>query len=361
MKNANIKDVIKGMNQFHKIKIRVKKMKDGRLSVFLDTHRHNAHHYEFLKLYLYQTGFSAHNDNTLRLVARLRDDREALLQESETGIPTRREDVSFIRFARAVISEKNESTAEQYTCGLTFWIKTHGERLTIRQIDRYHVDKFLSRMKADRLSQATRFHYFFAVKYILKQAVKDRIIQYNPADDFSVSQGRSVREFLSMDEVRQLVDLNTGDPVRDAFLFSCYTGLRYSDIIALTWNQIRDNHLAIKQQKTGEYLRSPLTEPALAILDSLRTTCNMTGKVFKLPSYKRLREHLKKLMDAAGIDRNITFHCARHTFATLCLTYGMDLYTVSKLLGHTDIGTTQLYAKIVDSKKEEEVRKFPKI
>lgn len=86
-----------------------------------------------------------------------------------------------------------------------------------------------------------------------------------------------------------------------------------------------------------------------------------TEPIFKLPTKKALNKSVKIWADEADIAKNISFHTARHTFATMMLTFGVDLYTTSKLLGHTNITTTQIYAKIVDKKKDEAINLVDKI
>jgi integrase len=148
--------------------------------------------------------------------------------------------------------------------------------------------------------------------------------------------------------------------VKDAFIFSCFTGLRYSDILNLKWQNIINNKIEFRQQKTGgvEYL--PLSQTAKKILET-KLPYRKDEFVFHLPQKPVIWEHIKNWVKKAEINKRVSFHTARHTFATLSLTMGTDLYTVSKLLGHKSISTTQVYAKIVDAKKVEAINKLPKL
>lgn len=146
------------------------------------------------------------------------------------------------------------------------------------------------------------------------------------------------------------------DDIGKAYLFACFSGLRISDIRALRWKNIivEDGQFfaMLFMQKTGKELKIPLPDKAMEII-SIRG--NDEDKVFFLPSNPTVEDNLKKWAEAAGINKHLTFHTARHTYATLLLTLGADLYTVSKMLGHTNVATTQIYAKVVDKKKVDAV------
>ncbi len=167
----------------------------------------------------------------------------------------------------------------------------------------------------------------------------------------------SVRSYMTIEEVRALIATPVQDGrVKNAYLFSCFCGLRISDIVGLKWkNVFVDNgqyRLAVAMQKTKEPIYLPLSNEALKWMPE-REDKAADDHVFSLPS-----EHQpvsQAVSRAAGITKRFTFHTARHTFATMMLTLGADLYTVSKLLGHTSVRMTQVYAKIINQKKDEAV------
>ena len=166
------------------------------------------------------------------------------------------------------------------------------------------------------------------------------------------------RSFLTLEELRLLQGHPYGpEKVRQAFFFSCFTGLRWSDIKSLTWENIKKDGdswaIAKRTIKTGEWVFNPLNDEAKSFLPSEADSVN--GLVFDLPTASAANADLKRWAKVAGIEKKVSFHTARHTFATLMLTLGADLYTTSKLLGHTNIATTQIYAKIVDEKKAKAV------
>lgn len=139
----------------------------------------------------------------------------------------------------------------------------------------------------------------------------------------------------------------------------CFCGLRISDVKALTWGDVEKDgehwKLKIRQQKTQAPLYLPLSEQAKKFIPERGEATDDDLVFANLPCEQSMNRHLKDWAKAAGIKKKVTLHTARHTFATLTLTKGGDIYTVSKLLGHADIQTTQVYAKIVDKKKVEAV------
>ena len=170
---------------------------------------------------------------------------------------------------------------------------------------------------------------------------------------------KQTRDFLTIDELKLLVDTKcSNDEIKKAYLFSCFCGLRWSDIKSLVWNEVIKNgeqyQVRLVMKKTQELIYIPLSEEALKWLPE-RNDNNDTDHVFILPYLTRISPVLNKWAQSCGITKHITFHTARHTFATMLLTLGCDVYTVSKLLGHKEIKTTEIYAKIVDKKKAEAV------
>ena len=202
--------------------------------------------------------------------------------------------------------------------------------------------------------------YFRLLKAIIKQAHKDKWLKENVALYIDgIKEEESIREYLTFDEVKKLVDTPCEHPVlKRAALFSCFTGLRISDILKLTWEEIIEAPdggycVRTRTQKTKTPTMIPLNSDALSFCGTRED-----GLIFK--GLKRSWTHhpLKNWIKSAGINRNISFHCLRHSFATIQITLGTDIYTVSKMLTHSDIKTTQIYAKIVDKKTREASNKM---
>ena len=173
----------------------------------------------------------------------------------------------------------------------------------------------------------------------------------------------SRREYLTIEELKQLISTECKyEIMKQAFLFSCLCGLRVSDIRKLKWSDLQKSgeriRIEIKMQKTKEPLYLPISDEALKWLPGEAKDDDL---IFPLTHEGTINNILQKWAKAAGVTKHISFHVARHTHATMMLTLGADLYTVSKLLGHKNIATTQIYAKVVDKKKEEAVSLIPNL
>ncbi|AQY21191.1 site-specific integrase [Riemerella anatipestifer] len=209
--------------------------------------------------------------------------------------------------------------------------------------------------KKGTISVNTSATYLSIFKAILKQAFIDG---YFVSDISGKIKGISIRasrrEYLTEEELNILAKTPCdNDVLKRASLFSALTGLRHSDIQKLKWKEIVvskekiELHFTQKKTKGVEY--KPISKQALELCGERR---GLEDFVFEdLPNSSWISRPLKKWIEKAGIHRNITFHCFRHTFATLQLANGTDIYTVSKMLGHTNVNTTQVYAKLVDEKK----------
>lgn len=214
------------------------------------------------------------------------------------------------------------------------------------------------------IKQGCANHHQAVFNGALNRAVRLGLLQANPMKSLDrrerIQPSTEEREYLTIDELRSLMATPcTSDRIKKAFVFSCFTGLRLSDVRTLTWKMVRkspDGHSLyahILMRKTRKINIIPLSQEAL---NCLQPKADPDEPIFGLPAgYATVNYHIKKWVRAAGIDKTISYHCSRHTFATMMLTLGADVYTTSKLLGHSDVATTAIYAKIVDKKKVETV------
>ena len=190
-------------------------------------------------------------------------------------------------------------------------------------------------------------------KMVIRRAQKDKLI----TDDI-VSQLESIsinpvhKEYLTIDEVRRLAETPCEDEqVKRASLLACLCGLRISDIESLTWDNViiaPDQGYALKviTQKTGAYAVIPINEEAYSLLGERKE-----GPIFDQLHRGTLSRRIARWVKDAGIDKHITFHNFRHTYATILASNGTSIYTVSKLLTHSNVTTTQIYADIVDEER----------
>jgi site-specific recombinase XerD len=203
---------------------------------------------------------------------------------------------------------------------------------------------------------------------MVTMAVKMEWVSRDPFDKYQLKFHRVDRDFLNDEELEavenkdfKIVRLQW---VRDLFVFSCYTGLAYIDAMNLTPSNITigidgEYWLSTCRQKTDQPVRVPILPKAWEIIEKYKThpRAVQRGAIFPMISNQKLNSYLKEIADLCGIEKNLTFHLARHTFATtVTLCNGVPLETISKMLGHSKITTTQVYAKVVEKKVSEDMQ-----
>ena len=363
------------------IRLRFKKLTNGNLSIYLDYYKEGARSYEFLKLYLVpevDEAAKVRNKNTLQAANAIKSQRLIEVTNEGAGLTktARRSKMLLLDWMAQYKAHKEKTsrgttfqTQIDKTCN--YLIAYRGKAITMQQVDKEYCRGFLAFLKTAKkdngelLSGHTTHGYYAILNCALNMAVREEIINSNPLTkinaDEKIQRPESTREFLTIEEVKTLINTECKKPdLKRAFLFSCFCGLRVSDIEAMTWGNLQADGdstiLRVMVKKTNNPLTLPLSAAAVKWLPE-RGNAKQTDKVFNMPliegNYYNVL--LKEWVKSAGITKKVTFHVARHTFATLELTAGADLYTTSKLLGHSNVTTTQIYAKIVDKKKAEAV------
>lgn len=200
------------------------------------------------------------------------------------------------------------------------------------------------------------------IKTVLNEAVRQGYLEENPMKDVKTKWVKGQLTFLTKNELMQLhthIFEKETEPklkiVGSYFLFSCYTGLRYSDVKKLKWSDISENYIKIIQEKTNNEVLVPLNNKAKKILENQNKD---TSLVFKCYSNAKTNQYLKIIAEKSGINKRLTFHTARHTFATVSIELGIPIEVISKILGHSDIKITQVYARILDPIKFREMEKW---
>jgi integrase len=205
-------------------------------------------------------------------------------------------------------------------------------------------------------------------KKMINLAVKLEWMLKNPFQQFQLKFEKFDRQYLTERELERIENTNYNNErlerVKDIFIFSCYTGLSYVDVKELTINQITrgidNNHwIFTKREKTNERVKIPILPQAMTIINKYRDAIEKKENSPLLPlcSNQKTNSYLKEITKDCGIHKNITFHVARHTFATtVMLSNGVPIETVSKLLGHTKLSTTQIYARVIESKISEDIQ-----
>jgi integrase len=216
----------------------------------------------------------------------------------------------------------------------------------------------LTKVKVNSASQ-----YFNIFKHAIHEAHRRKLIRDNPADNVKyIKEVDTHREFLTKEEIERLIETECRyEVVKRAFLFSCFTGLRWSDVSKLTWEEIRlidgVHYIKFTQKKTKQAEFLPISENAVKLLGEREEEDDKIFKELKYSDY--MNTAIARWCLKAGITKKISFHNSRHSFAVLLLNNKVDIYTVSKLLGHSDVKTTSIYAKVMNDTKIDAINKLP--
>jgi site-specific recombinase XerD len=290
-------------------------------------------------------------------------------KEAELAVQNQRQQIDFIEYFSKVSKDRHRNSSQSIIVnwnrvGELLKLFTNNQPLPFSQINLSKAEEIRRFMltapcggnKKGTVSHNTAATYYSIFKAGLKQAFVDGYLIVDiSAKIKGIQDQESRREHLSVEELNILAETPCDRPIlKRAALFSALTGVRHCDIQKLKWKEIQvvgeQVRLNFTQQKTKGVEYMPISEQAYQL-------CGEPGKpeqlVFEdLPDPSWISGPLKRWIKSAGITRNITFHCFRHTYATLQLAGGTDIYTVSKMLGHTNVKTTQIYAKVVDEKKQ---------
>lgn len=339
--------------------------------------------YEFLNLYLYYKPqnnlHKEHNKETLQLAEAIRAKKLLDYQSSSHGfVSSVKGKISFLKYFSQEVEKRYNSNGNYGNWHSTYLHLTaycKGRDISIDKVDDVFLEGFKQyllsnsnsiKMNEGRLSQNTASSYFNKVRTALKDAYNNKIIKENPLLRVRcIKEEETHREYLTFEELQLLAKTDCKiSLLKRAFLFSALTGLRFSDVKNLKWNNIyydKTNGYSIvyTQKKTKGAENLPVGEQAINLLGERK---NDEASVFENMQYISLySDKLSKWISDAGITKHITFHCARHSFATLQLTLGTDIYTVSKLLGHKHLKTTEIYGQIISKKKIDAAARIPEL
>ena len=351
-------------------------MKNGGRSLFLDYSIDGVRYKEYLKMYLVQEKTrldKMQNEETLKIAQAAKAKKILAIQNNKVKLRGRNAgEISLCDYLLQQAEDYAARGKENYgetLVKLAKKIDAYCGPIQIRAVDKKWLSGFTLHLKKSGLGEGTIHTYFSTLNTQFFRAYRSDIIDENPISKMGRGERPprpdSEREYLTLDEVKIIMDTPCRSEVsKRAFLFACFSGLRISDLQQLKWDNIKattDGGLQIekRQKKTNSFVYIPITENALKQLPARSPVSDYV--FFGLPNRNNVAYYIKRLVQDAGINKHITFHCSRHTYATLLLTYGADIYTVSSLLGHKDISTTQVYAKVVNQKKKQAVSLIPTI
>ena len=367
----------------------MKQTKSGSISLFLEIYKgttttpegkvKNLRDYEYLNLYLIDKPKTPldrqSNKDTLQLAKSIKAKRELEIKNGLYGFENEfKQSTNFVDYFIEQTEKRKESAGNYgiWDSTLKHIIRFAGTKISFKEIDQDFCENFRDYLKdtvkkssGQPLSSSSVASYFSKFRACLKEAVRKKIILSNPAIDVNSPRIiENIREYLTLEELKEIVKAECRyDVLKRAFIFSCLTGLRWSDINNLKWSELQKTtdgyRITFHQQKTKGLQYLDLSEQARGYLGEAGNPEDRVFTGLKYSSYVNVE--LTKWMMRAGITKNITFHCARHTFAVLQLSLGTEIFTLSKLLGHSELKTTQIYAKIIDEKKREAVNKIPDI
>ena len=342
------------------VKIRINKSK-----IYLDVYANGQRRWESL-------GLTVPNDKqqakeVMRLAEVCRSKREAQITSGEWGLI---DPISGKQTLVEYIETMNRGKGNTSTIAkaLKFINTNNRGNIALVNITEKWLEEFQDFLLRDtELSKSTASHYEGVVRQALKKAARDRLIPRNPAIGVkTIKVPESDKIYLELNEIKKLAKTDLGGilgaEVKRAFLFGCFTGLRISDIKSLQWGDINREPLQIakKQEKTERKVFIPLHETAWKIIND-NALHNHKALIFPglTKSKTNTNQYLKDWAKKTGIEKQIGWHTARHTFAVLSLESGTEIYTLSKLLGHTNLKTTQVYANATDKMKREAVNALP--
>ncbi len=367
-----------------KVTLRQKSISKGRLSLYLDYYppvrnkEGKKTRREFLGMYIAENPRTAleknNNTQTLRIAEQIRFKRENELQkpevynqhESAQLKKFEKYDSDFIHLYEQLADKRQKGLYGAWTSSLHYFREFAGDSISCRNITAsfaneyrdYLLDPMNARKAGRSLSINSALSYFNKFRAVLRYAYTNEYLEKDVRSQVDpIREERTLREFLTLEEYHALEATPfKNDLLRRASLFSIHTGLRFSDIKGLKWKNIIDtgnevSKIRFKHKKTNSFDFHPISRDAREILGQRGEPDN---KVFPKLTYSA---HNNKLIQdwvhRAGINKKITFHCFRHTYATLLLSVGkVDIYTVSKMLGHKNVKTTQIYTNVMDEVRE---------
>ena len=374
-----------------KIELRHRKLPSGNRSLYLEFYEKGGKRtYESLNLFLIpekDDNDRRVNENTLSHALKIKAERilgiEKEPETTEDATPPSRifaewmdEYEVYIKEYKKLSPSYCKNVHSTVNIVKSYLRHIHRPRMLLAKVDKTSYKNLLSYMRdvykntkspdtPMALSEKTLLLIQTNLNTMLNHAVREGLLKKNPFYELEVKEKfkktPSFREYLTIEELKALADVPTGSPItKQTFMFCCFTGLRHSDMIALRWRDIQKTdageviHVP-SMQKTKRPVIVPLGIQAKKWLPE-KNGALPDEKVFAdAPTLCCANRALKHMAKRADIDKAISFHTSRHTFATMTLTAGSDLYTTSKMLGHTNIHTTEIYADVVMEKKVDAV------
>lgn len=366
------------------VRVRFKLLASGAKSIYFDYAINGKRTYQFLKLYINPentTAAKAANRKTLELVKALKAEKVKEVEMINSGVLPSRIDsgkrITLKEYIEVYIKRISKpsnglapSTITTYNAFFQIALRYRNINVSLSNVDTNYCVNFIAHLKKQNLKDSTIRTYYNNFSSVMNAATKDKLILSNPLVGLKAKDkpSRATEEsitYLTEEELRLFANTNCYDDViKHAFMFCCYCGLRCSDAFALTYENIQVidgvEHIVTTAQKTKKKTIIPLTEGARKWIYN-PVNKNRDCRLFPSRSVQCISYTMRFWVQSTGIDKRITFHSSRHTFATLLLANGVDIYTISKLLGHSSISITEVYAKLMNKDRQTALNKLPVI
>lgn len=382
-------------------KLGAKILADGRESLFLDFYFGYQMVYsekldkmvakkdrkrEYLSLYLWQAPRTPierqQNKEILELAKKIRFEKGQELLESVEGYRLKQErDINFLDWMEAYYNSYTKGDKRHIKrariCFIDFLASTpefakYSKSIKPDQITKPMIVAFTEYLQNRFVGEGA--HTLYArFKKIIKSAIESDVIRKNPCNGviIKIDNGTLKKDVLSVEEIGKMIDTHyTGEnpDIRRAFIFSCYCGLRWCDVKELTFANVDYSNKLLKfeQAKTKGHSSAsgviiPLNDGLLKLIGKPSNEDGKNTLVFPLPSHTMCLKALKHWVARSGIDKHITWHCARHSFAVNILNNGANIKTLASLLGHSGLKHTEKYTRAVDSLKQDAINSLPEL
>lgn len=382
-------------------KLGAKILSDGRESLFLDYYFGYQMVYsekldkqvakkdrkrEFLKLYLWQAPRTPlerqQNKEMLELAKKIRFECGQELLESMEGYRLKKErDINFLDYFQAYIDKYTKKDIRMVEIALKRFIdflndtpeyKKYAKKIKPEQITKDMVEAFTEYLQGRSVGEGARSIYA-RFKKVIKYAIEHDAMLKNPCTGITikVDDQQLRKEVLSPEEMQQLIATHyehENPNTRRAFIFCLYCGLRFCDVKDLTFANVDYSNKLLKfeQNKTKGHSASsgvviPLNDGILKLIGKPSDPNKRDELIFPLPSYEMCSKALRRWVKRAGINKHISWHCARHSFAVNILNNGANIKTVASLLGHSGLKHTEKYTRAIDSLKQEAINSLPEL
>lgn len=359
------------------VKIREKKLRNGAKSLYFDYTIAGKREYKFLNLYLVpeHSDIDKQQNKEIKRIARIKQCELIIELQNERHNTHNVSNLNTLLFnyIDELAKTKNKGTVESYNSLIFHFNICFGDKVRFKDIDKSLCLKFvryiteIATFHGNRIKSTTQHNLLSILKSILNSSVKDGYLAKNPFTAIPLPiPARPLKDYLTLEDIVKLESICLPQKKKfrlNCFLFCCFTGLRRSDVLNLKWSDIKtdpsgDKEIVIEQQKTKVKVIIPLSANAIRYLPKRMELADTN--IFPIDK-GHFSPFLRDCMNLAGINKKITFHSSRHTCASLLVNNDVDIYTVSKILGHCSVKTTERYAKVSVEKLKSAVDSLPSI